>query len=616
MPNIDPKKRIIGLVVRSHGKLQVDPSDKKGKSTLFPLTADSNAQEGDVVVAEGLHQDGAVHAKVVRILGQKTSPGILSLISLCEQGLSEEFSAAALNEVKTMSVPDLNAAHTTNIDNKTKTTTIPALEGREDLRSIPLVTVDGADTRDRDDAIFAEKTADGGFHLIVAIADVSWYVHPGSETDKEAFERGNSTYFPDRVLPMLPEALSNGLCSLNPHENRACLAAHLWIDKDGNMTGYKFARALMNSAASLTYKQLQAAKNGQPDAVTAPLMDKVVTPLYEAYDILRTARENRGALDLEMPVSKVAVNDNGDVSTSSDSRLDSHKVIEEFMILANVAAASALEDKGAPCVYRIHSSPPYQDKPNSSMDGLRQLLAPLGLSLPAGEIKNPAAFKEVLEKVKSLPEGPAIIKAITRMQAKAIYDTHNIGHFGLALEKYAHFTSPIRRYADLLVHRSLVDAFNLGSGALSQDQKARINEMTAHITETEKLSARAERSAHDRFAAASLAKRVGEEFTGRVVGVTNAGLFVRLDKTGVDGLVPMRNLPDDFYEIDNETHTLTGKRHGRVYASGDILTVHLKNVDSLKGSIILAAANDNTAQARPQSKKTPPTPRKNGHNPN
>jgi ribonuclease R len=575
--NAHQTKQIVGLVVKEAGKLQLQPCDKRRKRDRFNITNMGGLQEGSVVLANSVHQQGDLQMEVVRVLGTRSTPGILSLISLLEKGLSEEFSQVTHNEVKNLAVP--------------------GIEGREDLRSIPLVTVDGKDTRDRDDAIFAEKTPDGGFHLIVSIADVSWYVQPGTAADKDAFERGNSTYFPDRVIPMLPEAISNGLCSINPHEDRACMSAHIWIDKDGNMKNYKFARGLMNSAAALTYEQMQAAKDGNPDSVTAPMMKTVIEPLYEAFAVLRSAREKRGAIDMDMPEHKVSVGDQGVSDIKRAARLDSHKVIEEFMVLANVAAATALESKNAPCVYRVHDVPPYQNKPGfpDPIAELRTYLSGFGLTLPPGPVDKPEAFKEVLEKAKQMPEGHLIAKAIARVQAKAAYSSDNIGHFGLALERYAHFTSPIRRYADLLVHRSLADAFNMGAGGLTPPEKANIEEMAGHVSETEKLSTKAERSAHDRFSAAYYEKQVGKEFTGRIVNVTNAGLFIRLDASGTDGLLPMGMLrPKDFYELNKEEHKLVGKNTGHVFHTGDTIKVRLKDADALLGSITLKPANDNT----------------------
>jgi ribonuclease R len=412
---------------------------------------------------------------------------------------------------------------------------------------------------------------------------------------------------------MLPEDLSNGICSLKPHEDRACMALHLYIDQDGNLTSHNVVRGLMNSAARLTYDQLQAAKDGQPDAVTAPLMDTVVNPLYEAFTILRAAREKRGALELEIPEYKAEVDSTGAVAkVKKTERPDSCKVIEEFMILANVGAPQELKSKGAPCVYRVHGAPPNE----KAVDDLRDYISAFGLTLPAS-VTEPADFKEVLQKAAQLPNGSLVIKAIQRVQAKAKYDTHNIGHFGLALKEYAHFTSPIRRYSDLEVHRSLAEAFNLGQGGMDADHKTRLQEIAEHISETESLSAKAERSAHDRFAAEYLSKQIGKSFTGRISSVTGAGLFVKLDGAGAEGLILMRDLPQgDYYDINKEEHTLKGRSSGRVYATGDTITVRLKEADGLSGNILLKAANDNSAPTTGQSfKKKGPKPGPNGPRP-
>lgn len=582
---LDPKDRVVGEVVRSkEGKLQVSPSNEKGKGTQYDLAPGGlSVREGDVVVAQRVHQNGAACAEVKRVLGQKTSPGILSLVSLCEKGLSDEFSKAALNEAKSIAP-------------------VTSLDGREDLRSVPLVTVDGADTRDRDDAIYAEKIADGGRHLIVAIADVSWYVRPGTAVDKEAYERGNSTYFPDRVLPMLPPELSNGLCSLNPGQDRAVMAYHLWIDKDGDLTNFKINRGLMNSAACLTYDQLQAAKDGNPDAVMAPLMDTVVTPLYEAYEILKAAAEKRGMLDL---------------NASRDTAV-SHDVIAQFMILANIAGDTALTEAKAAAIHRFHDAPP-EDKVKS----LRQYIERFGLTLPSGDkITDSLPFKDLIDRTKQLPNGDeiigSVIGAITRAQSKAVYDAQNDGHFGLALPKYGHHTSPIRRYSDLLHHRSLVEVFNMGAGALTGAEKSRLDEMAEHISQTEMTSTKAERSANERFKVAKLFELTGKELTGRIVHISPAGLFVRLDVPGgTNGLLPMRYLSGDNYTHDKTQHTLTGKHHGKVYKTGDSIKVLLKEANALKGSVILKAVNDNnSAPLQQKSKKRTPGHGKQGHKPN
>lgn len=579
---LDPKNRIVGVVVRGKdGKLQLSPTNEKGKGSQYNLTSTGlSVRENDVVVAERVHQKGAVHADVKRVLGQKNSPGILTLVSITERGLSDVFSEAAQKEAKSL--------------------TVPSLQDREDLRNIPLVTVDGADSRDFDDAIYAEDTPDGGKHLIVAIADVSWYVRPGSALDKAAYERGNSTYFPDRAVPMLPEEISNGLCSLKPNEDRACMVYHLWIDKDGNLTNKKINRGLMRSAARLTYDQLQAAKDGNPDSTTAPLMNTVIKPLYAAYEILKQASEARGMLDLN----------------AADDRAASHDVIAQFMILANIAGDTALQEAKATAIHRFHNAPPEE-----KVKSLNDYLGRFGLTLPSGQpITDSRPFKELIEKTKQMPNGSQIIRsvinAIARAQAKAIYDAQSDGHFGLALTNYGHHTSPIRRYADLLNHRSLVEVFNMGAGALTGAEKSRIDEMAEHITQTEMESTKAERIANDRFAVALLAQHTGKELTGRIVNIGPPGVFVKLDISGTDGLLPTRYLqPSDDYVHDRKQRTLTGKHHGRVYKTGENIKVILKEADALKGSAILKPVNDNNAGVNQRFKKSAPTHRKQGHKP-
>ena len=577
--------KIVGIVTENNGRLEVHSCDRKNR--VFSVDADSwnGAYTGDVVVLKPIGQ-GSNNQKyrVACVIGQENTPGILGLISLHEKGLSKTFSDASMKEAATMTVPELG--------------------NREDLRNVPLVTIDGPDSRDFDDAVFAEPTENGGFHLIVAIADVSWYVQPGSKLDEEAYERGNSTYLPDRVLPMLPEGISNDLCSLRPHEERACMAFHIWIDKDGQMNDYKVVRGLMRSAARLTYGQVQAAKDGTPDATTTPLMDTVINPLYAAYDVLREARFKRGAMELDMPEYKIAFGADGAVAgVKKMVRPDSTKVIEEFMVLANVAAATALESKNAGCVYRAHGAPPSAGR----MSELREFLKGFGVNVPQGDL-TAADLKQIVADTAGTPDARAIAKAVLRVQAKATYQTENIGHFGLALERYAHFTSPIRRYADLLVHRSLADAFNLGQGGLSAEQSANLSEMARHISETESISAKAERGANDRYIAEAMVNHIGEEMKGHIVGVSQSGLSIVLEETGAFGFLPTRLLPKDYYDINDATLTMTGRATGQVYRVDAEITVRVKEASGLKNNVILQVANDNKAQ-KPNAAKSPKSPR-------
>ena len=495
-------------------------------------------------------------------LGRRDDPKAISLISLAEAGLRERFPDKVIKETEGMDVPEV--------------------KGREDLRDIPLVTIDGIDARDFDDAVFAEKS-DEGFHLIVAIADVAYYVRPYSDLDKEAQRRGNSTYFPDRVVPMLPEALSNELCSLKPNVARACLAVHMWIDGNGKLLRYKFVRGLMRSAARLIYEQVQAAYDGVADDVTKPLLAPVIKPLYDAFKILDAARRERGALELDLPERQVLIDAKGNmIGVKMRTRVDAHKLIEEFMILANVAAASALEAKKAPCVYRIH------DRPSADkLDSAREFVESFGLSLPKGQVTQPRQINQILMKAKELPYSHLISTVILRTQAQAVYAPDNIGHFGLALHKYAHFTSPIRRYADLLVHRSLIRAYGLGPGGLDDGEAVRLEQICENISTCERASMTAERSAIDRFAAAYLSTKLGNEFEGVITGVTRFGLFVELKENGADGIVPMRSLPQDFYVHDEKAHALVGRRSVRGFRLGAPVTVMLKEAGGLTGSTVL-----------------------------
>ncbi len=564
---------LVGLICDNNGQFELVPCAKKDHQVfaIDPATL-NGAQVGDIVLArqDSNLPDSKPYASVTKSLGKASDPGILSLISAHEKGLRVEFNQAAIAQTKGMAVPEL--------------------KGRTDFRQIPLVTIDGADARDFDDAVFAEPTKDG-FHLIVAIADVSWYVRPGTALDDEAFLRGNSTYFADRVLPMFPETLSNGLCSLKPHEDRACIAAHLWIDQQGQLQKYKFERGLMNSHARLTYPQVQAAKDGQTDAQTAPLMDTVINPLYAAYDVLAKARVERGALALEGSEYKAVVDRaTGEVKGMSKYELhDSNKLIEEFMILANVAAASALEDKNAACVYRVHERPISASK----VEDLREYLTAIGIQPPAGNADEPAFFNQVLTAAKARDCAGVVQDAIMRVQAKASYQTTNAGHFGLALEKYAHFTSPIRRYADLLVHRSLVDAFNMGAGGLDAAQSGKLDKMVENLSVTEMASTYAERAANDRYAASYLSDAIGKEFSGTIQSATTAGLFVKFDDLGAVGLLPLKALPRDRYHLDEASRSIVGQNH--VYRAGARMDIRVTQANSLKGALLLAPTNNNSA---------------------
>lgn len=548
-------------------------TDRRAKAELAITLANAGeAEPGDLVMAEVLpaSRGGLRQAKVVERLGRSEEPRAISLIAIHGAGLPTVFPAAALDEIA-----------------QAKT---PTLAGRSDLRALPLVTIDGADARDFDDAVFAAPDSDpgnpGGWHVAVAIADVAHYVRPGSALDRAALDRGNSTYFPDRVVPMLPEGLSNDLCSLKPDQDRPCLAVHMWFDRSGTKRRHRFERALMRSAARLTYEQVQTAADGFPDEAAAPLAERVIAPLYGAFRALLGARERRGTLELELPERQVRLSPDGRVAEIVERpRYDSHRLIEEFMIAANVAAAESLEAAGSPLLYRVH------DKPTvDKLESLREFLSSLGLRLARGHGTEPIHFTQILKLASQLPDKIAVNEMILRSQAQAEYNPENIGHFGLALPRYAHFTSPIRRYADLVVHRALIRALGLGSDGLDDAGLARLTEIGGHISKTERRSSSAEREAIDRYTASFLADRVGAIFAGRICGVTRFGLFVKLDHTGADGLIPIRTLPQDYYDHDERLHALVGRRNGACYRLGEAVQVRLVEADALTASTLFALA--------------------------
>ncbi len=565
--------RVLGIYTLIEGQGRLKSTDRKAKDDFSVASADAlDARPGDLVRAEVLpgRRLGLRQARVLERLDKDGVPSSVSLIAIHDNDIPTEFSQDSLKLAAAAGPAPLNT-------NEGK---------REDLRDLPLVTIDGADARDFDDAVFAEPDDDkknkGGWRLKVAIADVSWYVRPGDALDRDAYERGNSVYFPDRVVPMLPEELSNGWCSLKPNEDRPCLVAHMRINAGGHLIDRRFGRALMRSTARLTYEQVQAARDGTPDAATAPLSGTVIANLYGAYESLTSARRERGVLELELPERRVVVGDNGQVErVEMRERFDSHKLIEEFMIAANVAAAETLEAKRQPCMYRIHDEPS-MDK----MEALRQFLASLSIPLAKGQVVKAELFNRILAKVKDTANAEMVNQVVLRSQAQAQYCPDNIGHFGLALRRYCHFTSPIRRYADLLVHRAMVTGLGLGDGGMEKNHRdfTRMGEVLSGL---ERRAATAERSATDRFVASFLADKVGTIFAGRINGVTRFGLFVTLEDSGADGLVPIRSLPDDYYVHDEAHHVLRGRRSKRTYQLGQVLEVMLMEADAISGSMIM-----------------------------
>jgi ribonuclease R len=451
---------------------------------------------------------------------------------------------------------------------------------------VAFITIDPADAKDHDDAVHAEPDADpknrGGHVVSVAIADVASYVRPGTALDREARLRGNSVYFPDRVVPMLPERISNDLCSLRPQEDRAALAVRLVIGADGRKRSHTFHRVLIRSAAKLSYQQAQRAIDGWPDEVSGPMLATALEPLYAAYRAVKRARDERGPLDLDIPERKIVLTAHNTVDrVMTPERLDAHRLIEEFMILANVAAAETLERAHVPLIYRVHDEPDIE-----RVNALREFLKTLDINLPKGGALRSEQFNHILQRVKGHEAEKLVNEVVLRTQAQAEYTPENYGHFGLNLRRYAHFTSPIRRYADLVVHRGLIRAGKLGDGGLPETEDLRsLGETSAAISATERRAMKAERETFDRLLAHFLADRVGATFQGRISGVTRAGLFVKLDDTGADGFIPARTIGTEYFRYEETRHALIGNNSGETYRLGDPVTVKLVEAAPVAGAL-------------------------------
>jgi ribonuclease R len=565
------KHRVIGVYRRlPDGNARLVPVDKKalGRELTIVPGATAGAHEGDLVAAEVSRPRGygPPQARVKERLGSLKSERAVSLIAIHAHNLPHEFPRTALAE----------AEHAQ-----------PAkLSGREDWRKLPLVTIDPADAKDHDDAVHAAPDPDpanpGGHVVTVAIADVAYYVRPGSALDRAALERGNSVYFPDRVVPMLPERISTDLGSLKPGVDRAAIAVRMMIGADGRKRSHTFHRVMMRSAARLAYPQAQDAIDGRPDAETAPLVAPVLAPLYAAYGAIKRARNERAPLDLDLPERKLLLKPDGTVDrVVVPPRLDSHRLIEEFMILANVAAAETLERARVPLIYRVHDAPALE-----KIAALREFLASLNIPLTKGQQPRPADFNRILARVKGSDVEALVNEVVLRSQAQAEYSADNYGHFGLNLRRYAHFTSPIRRYADLVVHRGLVRALKLGDGALPEHTEVKeLAEIAARISAAERRAMAAERETVDRLIAHFLSEKIGATFAGRIGGVVRAGLFVKLDETGADGFVPAGTLGNDYFAYNEAAHALVGQATGETYRLGDRVTVKLVEAIPVAGAL-------------------------------
>ncbi|MEO0467525.1 MAG: ribonuclease R [Pseudomonadota bacterium] len=572
---------IIGLFTLAKGGGRVESANRRDKYDILIESSDTHgADNGDLVLVQPKPSrgHGPKRGIVKEVIGSAGDPKAASLIALHSHSIPTQFPEAALEQARTGK---------------------PAPADREDLTKIPLITIDPADARDHDDAVHAEAL-DDGWRVIVAIADVSAYVTEGSALDKEAYVRGNSTYFPDRVVPMLPFELSADECSLKAGELRRCLAVELEFDTSGVKRGHRFIRAMMRSAAGLSYSEAQSAIDGHVTERTEGLLDEVLKPLWAAYAVVKQAREERGPLDLDLPERRIEFAEDGTIrEIKVKERFDAHKLIEEFMIQANVAAAESLEKARHPLIYRVHDTPS-----DAKLAALSEFLRTLDIKWTLGERAQTHRFNTLLNDAKGSDTQDVVTEIVLRSQAQAVYSSENLGHFGLNLAKYAHFTSPIRRYADLIVHRALISALGLGPDGLSKDSAVRLEETASHITETERRSMAAERDATDRYLALFLQDQLGGEFEGRITGVTKAGLFVRLAETAADGFIPISSLSDEYWVFDDGAMRLTARGSGSRFELGQIVQVRLKEVAPLKGGLLLEMLSP--AKPRPKGEKAPP----------
>ena len=565
-------KRILGVFRSGSEGGRVLPVDKKADREFRIDSANRlDAKDGELVEIETLRgpRHGLQPAKIVERLGDIGAPRSISLIAIHEHGIPVEFSLKTLEEAE---------AATEN----------PSMKGRDDLRALPLITIDPEDARDHDDAIFAEPDPDpnneGGHILWIAIADVAHYVRPGSSLDREARKRGNSCYFPDRVVPMLPDRLSGDLCSLHEGVDRPCLGVRIILTEDGTKKSHSFFRAMMRSAASLSYETAQATAKGLDGAVTGPVSE-IIHDLFSCYDSLVKARERRQPLDLDLPERRIVMSDEGTVtSVRFRDRFDAHKLVEECMVLANVCAAETLELKRTELLYRVHE-PPVDER----IESLRETLETIGIPLAKGQRMTPGNLNTALRAAQKTEYSETVSMSVLRAQTQAYYGPDNLGHFGLNLARYAHFTSPIRRYADLIVHRALVSALGLGEDpkkdGLSMEDIADIRDTGTHISQTERRAMLADRDSTDRYLAAFMENRIGAEFDGIVSGVARFGMFVKLNETGADGLIPVSTLGTEYYTFDEDARTLRGERTGTTFRMGMPVLVRLEEAVPLTGGL-------------------------------
>ncbi|WP_245422610.1 ribonuclease R [Rhizobium sp. AG855] len=565
---IDRQRGAVLGVVRMMGEgARLMPIERRGEEMQIDAADIGEAKDGDLVEVEVSRATrlGLTRARVLNIVGSVASEKAISMIAIHAHGIPYIFPQSVIDEAE--------AAKPASMSH------------REDWRHVPLITIDPHDAKDHDDAVYAEPDTSednpGGVVVTVAIADVSYYIRPKSALDREALKRGNSVYFPDRVVPMLPERISNDLCSLREGVDRPALAVRMVFSAEGRKVRHTFHRIMMKSAAKLSYQQAQAAIDGQPDDKAGPLLEPILKPLWAAYAILKRGRDRRQPLELDMPERKIILKPDGTVDrVHVPERLDAHKLIEEMMIQANVSAAETLESKRQKLVYRIHDAPTL-----SKQEVLREFLATIGFSLVKGGNLRSNSFNGILAKAQDTPHQIIVNEMVLRSQSQAIYSPDNIGHFGLNLMKYAHFTSPIRRYADLIVHRALVAALGLGEGGITQEEEASLEDIAAEISTFERRAMAAERDTVNRLVAHHLAGRIGEDFEGQIGGVTKSGLFISLPQFGADGFIPVSTLGRDYYIYDEAHQALTGEKSGLGYQLGDTVEVRLVEAVPLAGAL-------------------------------
>ena len=562
-----PRRGQIGIVRIDEGGARLVPVDRKQKEMRIDGGDLGDARDGDLVEVTTKVSGRLMisKAKVAAVIGNPNSEGAVSMIAVHNLEIPYRFPASVLKEAEAAKEA--------------------SLRGREDWRHIPLITIDPPDAKDHDDAVHAEQDTDkanpGGHIVTVAIADVAAYVQPGTALDREAYLRGNSVYFPDRVVPMLPERISNDLCSLKEGENRPSLAVRMVFDSDGRKRRHSFHRVLFRSAAKLSYQQVQAAIDGRPDDKTGPLLEPILKPLYAAYAAMLKARDKRGPLDLDLPERKIVLDAKGMVAdVRTPERLEAMRLIEEMMIAANVSAAETLEKHRTALLYRVHDTPSRE-----KLNALREFLNSLDLPFGKSEVVRPSDFNRVLDKARANGRIQQVSEMVLRSQAQAEYAHENYGHFGLNLDRYAHFTSPIRRYADLIVHRALIAALKLGDDGLTDAEVARLPAIASHISGTERRAMLAERETSDRLLAQFLAGKIGAEFDGRISGVTRSGLFVRLIETGADGFIPASTLGQDYYRFVEEMQAMVGDRGGETFRIGDDVKVRLIEAAPVAGAL-------------------------------